>query len=52
MPMRRKLLLSLLAGLVAAGAGAFGALFYLSRVPGTPYQGDATPLVISLSLRK
>ena len=42
--MRKKLLLSLLAGLIFVGAGAFGALFYLTRVPGTPHQGDLPPL--------
>lgn len=42
--MRRKMLLSLLAGLVVVGAAAFGALLYLTRVPGTPHQGDLPPL--------
>ena len=42
--MRRKMLLSLLAGLVVVGAAAFGAMLYLTRVPGTPHQGDLPPL--------
>lgn len=41
--MRRKLFL-LLAAVVLLGAGAVGALSYLTRVPGTPHQGDLPPI--------